>query len=137
VIQVLLRRYPVFAELSPTLAMIASATRHPADQRLSVPLTWRRRSALECRANSTRVVSQVCSGRECLRVFQTSESFDSLVRIKERKSTGVDGRTHSKPTTVLAPASVVKKIDHHPTDAEAQETEAEELEKYESGKERE
>ena len=69
---------------------------------------------------------------------QAHESFDSPRRIEDRKSTGVDGRTHSNPTTVLASASVINAIGHQPTDAKEQKPEAEQQqEECESKKEQE
>jgi hypothetical protein len=50
--------------------------------------------------------------------IQASDSLDSPVETEDRKSTGVDGKTHSKPTTVLASASVINAIDHRPSNAE-------------------
>lgn len=60
-----------------------------------------------------------------------SDSFDSRVRSEEWKPTEVDGRTHSKPTTVLAPASVITSVNHPPSAAEAQEFEVEANELFE------
>lgn len=66
-------------------------------------------------------------------IFQPIESFDSPVETEDRKSTEVDGMTHSKPTTVLAPASVINTIDHQPSAAEAQDYETKAKEEFESG----
>lgn len=51
--------------------------------------------------------------------LRANELFGCPVETEDRKLTGVDSRTHSKPTTVLAPASVIDSVDHHPSAAEA------------------
>ncbi len=61
----------------------------------------------------------------------TSESFDSLVGIENRKSTEVVGKKPSKPTPVLANPSVINSSDHQPFEAEAKKEKAKAKEEYE------
>jgi hypothetical protein len=68
-------------------------------------------------------------------IQRTNESFDSPVETEDRKSTGVDGMTLSKPTTVPAPASVITTVNHPPSAAEAQELEVKANEVFEAGTE--